>query len=57
MGRASGQLNHRWRLETYLNHVLGLEYVEPRLRKPLTELERSVLHAILKSEEDDKEAT
>ena len=55
--RTSGQLNSRWRMETYLNHVLGLAYVERRLRKSLTELERPVLHAILKSEEDDKEAT
>ena len=54
--RVGGQLNHRWRLETYLNHVLGLEYVERRLRKPLSELERSVLQAVLKSEQIDKEA-
>lgn len=44
----SGQLNSRWRLDAYLNHVLDLAFVKPEHRQPLSQLERSVLSRILK---------
>lgn len=56
IGHSSNQLNNPWRLQAYLSHTLDIDYVEPDLRKPLTEFEGSVLRAVLKDEESEKEA-
>lgn len=46
-GKPSAQLVSGWRLEAYLDHTLGTAYVEPAMRKPLHELEATILKQFL----------